>query len=334
LNQRLDRLSTQVVSLSFLTVSIQKRYFFTFNSYTTAKEKKASHHETLVTRFFMSSGESSEHAIRSTTQNKMADQVVSTLPLNGIEKYFCVDGGWQTVAHAAHLTGNRSTLITNASNAIQCLLKRHPRMRTRVRVDGNRYFIDNLGYNSENLSSNLFFSTVATANESWQEIVERRCNQDPYSNNGTIVFPTFQFMLLLNSQQSDEQLFHLLLFQNHCVSDGRSGLILINDFLTLATTPNLLEISEPLNTEILPLIGQLIPCPYGFFFGAMSFIGKQLFKRKIRQMTEPRISVKVTPLLTVIQQEITVNGTKSNSYLLRALPISIQDYTHNVVCMK
>ena len=101
-------------------------------------------------------------------------------------------------------------------------------------------------------------------------------------------------MILLNSKKSDDELFHLILFENHCVSDGRSGFILINDFLTLVSSSNLLEISEPLNTEILPLIGELIPHPYGILFGTISWIGKQIFKRELRQMTQPRIPVKVT----------------------------------------
>ncbi|CAF1035563.1 unnamed protein product [Adineta steineri] len=225
----------------------------------------------------------------------MAHQVISTLPL-GVEKYFCVDGGWATIAHAAHWSGNYSMVISNASTALQCLLKRHSRMRTRLRVDDNRYFLDNLQYNSEQLSSDLFFSAIEISSESWQDIVERRCNQDPYSKNGTVIFPLFHFMLLYNSQQSDDQLFHLVLFQNHCVSDGLSGFILIHEFLTLTTTSNALEISEPLNTEILPLLGQLIPRPYGLLYHIIAFIGKQSFRRELRQLTHPRIPVKSIPL--------------------------------------
>ncbi|CAF1228161.1 unnamed protein product [Adineta steineri] len=226
----------------------------------------------------------------------MNHQVISTLPLLGVEKFFCLHGGWLTIAHAAHLSGNYSMVISNASNALQCLLKRHSRMRTRLRVDDNRYFLDNLQYNNEQLSSDLFFSAIEIRNESWQEIVERRCNQDPYSNNGTVIFPMFHFMLLFNSEQSDDQLFHLILFQNHCVSDGQSGFILIHEFLTLATTSNALEISEPLNTEILPLLGQLIPRPYGLFYHIIAFIGRYIFIRELRQLTHPRIPVKSIPL--------------------------------------
>lgn len=226
----------------------------------------------------------------------MSYKVVSSVPLHAVEKYNCADGGWVMIAHAAHLTGDRSLLIKNASNAIQCLLKRHSRMRTRIRSDEDGYFIDNLEYNREHLSSDLYFSIIDSTNESWQEIAERRCNQDPYSDNGTIMFPTFHFMIVYNSQKSDDESFHLLVFQNHCVSDGRSGFILINDFLTLATTSDINETSEPVNTEILPLITPMIPRPYGPLFFVVSAIGKQVFKRELRQMIHPRISVKVTPL--------------------------------------
>ncbi|CAF0748504.1 unnamed protein product [Adineta steineri] len=201
-------------------------------------------------------------------------------------------------------------LIRNAPNALQCLLKRHSRMRTRLRVDNNRYFLDNLQYNSQHLSSDLFFSAIEISNESWQEIVERRCNQDPYSNNGTVIFPMFHFMLLYNPQQSDDQLFHLVLFQNHCVSDGISGLILIHEFLTLATTSNSPEISEPLNTEILPLLGQLIPRPFGLFYHIIASIGKRIFKREIRQLTHPRIPVKSIPLNDCQSTRFTVQRYK------------------------
>ena len=226
----------------------------------------------------------------------MTYQVASTLPLDGVEKYFCVHGGWMTIANVAHLTGNRSILISNASEALQCLLKRHPRMRTRIRVDNNRYFMGTIEYNREHLSSDLFFSTTEVTDGSWQKIVEHRCNQDPYSNDGTIIFPTFHFMLVHNSQQSDDLAFHLILFHNHCVSDGRSGFIVIHDFLTLCTTSNLDERAEPLNNEILPFIGQIIPRPFGLLYPLISVIGKQLIKRNFRQLIRPRIPVKVIPL--------------------------------------
>ncbi|CAF1004606.1 unnamed protein product [Rotaria sordida] len=95
---------------------------------------------------------------------------------------------------------------------------------------------------------------------------------------------------------SKNNLFHLILYTNHCVSDGRSGYILINDFLTLATSSSLHEFSEPLNTEILPFIGQLIPRPYGSLYHIISFIGKHNLKRSLRNLRQSRVPVKSIPL--------------------------------------
>ncbi|CAF4925904.1 unnamed protein product [Rotaria sp. Silwood1] len=55
--------------------------------------------------------------------------------MNGVEKIFCAHGGWVTIAHVAHLTGDSSILTQNISQVLQYLLKRHPRMRSRIRID-------------------------------------------------------------------------------------------------------------------------------------------------------------------------------------------------------
>ncbi|CAF2755677.1 unnamed protein product [Rotaria sp. Silwood2] len=170
-------------------------------------------------------------------------------------------------------------------------------MRTRLRVEANEYLLDTLEYNQEYLSSDLFFSTMDSSEESWQDVVERRCNQNPYSNNGILIFPLFHFVLLFNSQLSEnDDRFHLLLFENHCASDGRSGFVLINDFLTLATSPNLNPMSEPLNVDIIPLIGNMIPRSFSPLYLVLSLLGKHLLKYEYRKLTRPRIPIKLNPL--------------------------------------
>ena len=228
--------------------------------------------------------------------NEMSSKIRSSLILNCFDKYLCADGSWSTIAHVAHLSGNASILIKNAFSAIQCLLKRHPRMRARLRANNDQHLLEFFEYDSNCLLSDLFFSSVEAADDSWQKIVEDQCNQDPYSNDGTIIFPLFHFMVLSNSKQSnDSGYFHLIVFQNHCASDGRSGFILINDFLTLATTQNLLSISEPLTTEILPTLSDMIPRPFGPLYPIISFITKEVYKHKLRQLARPRIPVKPIP---------------------------------------
>ncbi|UJR11825.1 hypothetical protein I4U23_016005 [Adineta vaga] len=226
----------------------------------------------------------------------MAYQVNSTVPIRGLEKYFYADGSWTIIVDVVHLTGNRSLITTNASYTIQCLLKRYPPMRTRLRVNNNQHLLDILEYNSEYFSNDLFFSTVPIGNNTWENLVETRCNENPYCKNGTEIFPLFHFMLVYDDKQSDDQLFHLILFSNHCVADGRSGIILINDFLTLVTSPNLFEISEPNNNKTLPLIGELIPRPFGILYPLVSFIGKRIAKHNFHQLVRTRIPFKSIPL--------------------------------------
>jgi hypothetical protein len=227
----------------------------------------------------------------------MSCAVLSTSIIGGFDKFFCAHGSWTTIAHVAHLSGDHSILIKNGSDAIQCLLKRHSRMRTRFRVDANEYLLDFFEYNSEYLSTDLFFSTVQSSSHCWQEIVEQRCNEDPYSNNGTMIFPLFHFLLLINSSECNDNLFHLILFENHCVSDGRSGYILMNDFLSLSTDSDLLSKSVPINNEIVPSISEMIEKPFGPLYPLALFIAKQIFKYELRQLVHPRIPVKSIPHL-------------------------------------
>ncbi|CAF1470028.1 unnamed protein product [Adineta ricciae] len=226
----------------------------------------------------------------------MSCPVHSTLLLDGIEKFFCADGGWTTIAHAVHMTGDYSLIAANAPYAIQCLLKRHPRMRSRLRVEKNQYMLDIFEYDKEYFSDELFFSIVKQSDITWENIVENRCNQNPYTKNETEIFPLFHFMLIYNEKQSYDVPFHLILFSNHCAADGRSGIIIINDFLTLVTSSNLLERAEPINTEILPIIHQMIPRPFASLYPLISFIGQKLIRHELRRLNQPRIPVKGIPI--------------------------------------
>lgn len=128
--------------------------------------------------------------------------------------------------------------------------------------------------------------------------MKNECNRNPYSNGGKNIFPLFHFMLVLNenSSESNDNLFHLLLFSNHCASDGRSGYILLNDFLTLVTSTDLYDRIEPVNTQVIPCMVQLTPRPYGPAFHLMSWIGKKLYKRELRKLNHLNIPVKAVPL--------------------------------------
>ena len=226
----------------------------------------------------------------------MFTQVSSTLELSGVEKIFCTHGSWMTICYAAHLSGNQSIIVNNIRYAIPLLLKRYSRMRSRLQINGYQQLLEVLDYDEEYFDPKLFYSIEEKNDQSWQELAEAECHRNPYTNNGQTAFPLFHFMLLLdkNSQASNDNLFHILLFSNHSVSDGRTGFFLINDLLTLVTSPDLRDHVEPVNTEIIPFISQFIPRSYGVLHSLLVFVAKYIAKHELRALQHPRIPVKTT----------------------------------------
>lgn len=226
---------------------------------------------------------------------KMPETILSTIELFGLDKLFSTQGGWITICHAAHLTGDQSILIENIRFAIPNLLKRHPRMRSRLRTDGHRSSLEILDYDEEYFRPELFYSIVKSKDQTWQEIADRRCHTNPYSDNAKPVFPLFHFIIQPNeqNQSNSENPFHILLFSHHCGSDGRSGFIVINDLLTLVTSSDLKQRTEPVNKEIIPCVGELIPRPFSVLYPLLFVIGKYLFKKDLRALVHPQIPVKI-----------------------------------------
>jgi hypothetical protein len=226
----------------------------------------------------------------------MSTKILSTLDLTGVEKVFCIHGNWMKICHAAHLTGDQSIIIKNIRYVIPHLLKRHPRMRGRIHINGYQQSLEILDYDEEYFNPNLFYSIIETNDQSWQKIAEKECHRNPYSDREKPAFPLFHFMLILNEnyQSSNDEIFHLLLLSNHSASDGRSGFILINDFLTLVTSSDLRDRIEPINREIIPCMTQLIPRPYGLLYPALLFLAQRIYKHELRGLHHPRIPVKTT----------------------------------------
>lgn len=226
---------------------------------------------------------------------ELMPKVLSTIELNGIEKMFSLNGGWLTIAHSAHLVGNTTLVKKNMFHAVSHLLKRHPKMRSRLRLEGFQRHLDILDYDEDNLNANLFYSIVGDENQSWQKITEDICNRSPYQNHGRLAFPLFHFLLLFNhsSNSTEHQQFHLIIFSNHIVSDGRSGMILINDLLTLLTMDNLSDHIEPVNTQILPCLADLIPKPNRFLFPIIYLIAKRMVKKELRKLPNSQIPTKI-----------------------------------------
>jgi len=233
------------------------------------------------------------------TKNSMPFESISELELPGFEKSCCLYGNWITICHAAHLTGDQSIVINNIQSVVTLLLKRYSRLRSQIDINGYRHSLKTFDYNENQIDINLFYSIVQLNDQSsWEKIVEDKCNQNPFSNNGQTIYPLFHFMLLVNekSSLSNNDRFHLLLFSDHCASDGYSGYILLNDFLTLITSSDLHEKQEPVNNEVVPFLTRLVPCNYGPIFRIMSWIRQRLYEHEARKLAHLRIPAKQTQI--------------------------------------
>ena len=179
-------------------------------------------------------------------------------------------------------------MTSNIDRIIPRLLKRHTRLRSRVRIDGYKHYLDLLDYDEHALAANLFYSIVyddADDGKAWQRIAEERSNRNPYSPDGSTVFPLFHFALVLN--RGDPDRFHLILLVNHCASDGQSGYVLLNEFLSFATSSTWEDQDEPLNKEVLPCIANMIPKPLGPAFSIIASIGRRWYKRIVSNSIDP-----------------------------------------------
>ena len=179
-------------------------------------------------------------------------------------------------------------MTSNIARIIARLLKRHTRLRSRVRIDGYKHYLDLLEYDEDALAAHLFYSVVyddADDGEAWQRIAEERSNRNPYSSDGSIVFPLFHFALVLNRANPDR--FHLILLVNHCASDGQSGYVLLDEFLSSATSSTWQDQDEAPNEEVLPCIANMIPKPLGPAFSIIASIGRRWYKRIVSTSIDP-----------------------------------------------
>ena len=94
----------------------------------------------------------------------------------------------------------------------QCLLKRYPPMRTRLCLTNNQYLLHVLEYNSDYFSNDYSFQLL-----NWITVHGKILLKNVVIKNHiqTMVLKFFHFMLVYDDKQSDEQLFHLILFSSY-----------------------------------------------------------------------------------------------------------------------
>ena len=212
-----------------------------------------------------------------------------TIELHGLEKLFSLHGNWSTIVHVAHFSRTDAGRLTQPiHHIIKQLLKRHARLRSRLRIlraPSTRVFhpdtqqayvhertlLDIFDYDEELFSREnvlkSFYALSHNETDHWTTMAEDLANQNPYNEKLTCVFPLFHFTFVFN-EKVDRENFHLILRTNHSVSDGHSGYVLLHDYLTLATQDS--STDWKINREPPLKLLQSTRKPYGFFYSALS----------------------------------------------------------------
>ncbi|CAF1173519.1 unnamed protein product [Adineta steineri] len=217
--------------------------------------------------------------------NELNFYVLKTIELQGVEKLYCLHGNWSSIIHIAHFSQtNLSILKERIHYIIKQLLKKHPRLRSRIRVirsfdsqtNNEKHLLDLFDYDEELFSRTDIlqnFYSFYSGQENWMKIAENLSNENPYNKELTYIFPLFHFKLIFNENSPENS--HLILLTNHSISDGQSGYIILHDYLTLATqnecveweinrnlSPNLIDLTEKPYTFLYPILSKLCNIVY------------------------------------------------------------------------
>jgi len=244
--------------------------------------------------------------------NELNFYILKTIELKGSEKLFCLHGNWSSIVHIAHFSQTNSSIFTEHIHyIIKQLLKKHSRLRSRIRIlrslsttifhpqtyqsyVDEQHLLDLFDYD-EDLFSRIDilknFYSFYQGNDNWMKIAEDLSNKNPYNENLTCIFPLFHLIFILNNNGN----IHLILLTNHSISDGQSGYIILHDFLTLATQDKSIE--WEINRDITPNLLDLIEKPYGFIYPLLSKLFNMIYSYRVKyfQTELPVKSILINP---------------------------------------
>jgi len=246
--------------------------------------------------------------------NQLNFSILKTIEIKGLEKLCCLHGNWSSIIHVAHFSQTNSSILTERIHyIIKQLLKKHPRLRSRMRIlrslsttifhpethkpyVDEQHLLDLFDYNEELFSRIDIlenFYSFYQGNNNWMKIAEDLSNKNPYNKDLTCIFPLFHFMFILN-KNSDENC-HLILLTNHSISDGQSGYIILHDYLTLATQTECIE--WEINQDTTPNLLDLIEKPYRFIYPLISKIFNLMYRYHVEyfQNKLPSKSILLNP---------------------------------------
>lgn len=213
------------------------------------------------------------------------------LPLRGYERMMTIaDDGSIKVAHVMALTGSAGAIaafIAHAPQAVAQTFNKHPRMRVKQLRGGNSTMaeVHPATVTAETVAQDklLEVSEWTSALGKWETFVETESNVtfDRYTQ--------FPFYLRVWHYPSEHKL-RLMWFSDHYMSDGISGLVVLNDVLEFAAK---LSRDASVRAESLPLRPALFDFwlrPRGWWSLKssqllMKLIGKMAFRSELESYT-------------------------------------------------
>ncbi|KAJ3217232.1 hypothetical protein HDU67_008254 [Dinochytrium kinnereticum] len=159
-----------------------------------------------------------------------------TFEIAGMERCMAMSTGCMRIAHALRVTGPLTPILDHVVPAFRMTFNTHPRMRVRMSKDPATPFTATVGnlLDIEEVEKLVEVNREAEGLdeveglEVCRRLVEARCN---LPTDRSVDLP-FSLMVLVRSDEKTT----LILFSDHFMSDGFSGLIVLNDILKHLTT--------------------------------------------------------------------------------------------------
>jgi hypothetical protein len=154
-----------------------------------------------------------------------------------------------TIAHVLHVTGAVEKLLPVLPAAFRAIMNRHPRMRARRTHEEPLTACIGPHVTLEEANALVTMETMPshTAEDHWHEFVAETCLQRMDNFNA----PPYKLHVL---HYPAKRAARLILFSDHYMSDGYSGIIVLNDLLESATNGVFDYTEHPLRPSLLQLM--------------------------------------------------------------------------------
>ncbi|ETO60742.1 hypothetical protein F444_21131 [Phytophthora nicotianae P1976] len=210
------------------------------------------------------------------------------MKLRGFERLVTmVDNVSMKIVHSMLVNGDAKALLRFLPTALMQTFNTHPRMRA-VQIEGQDFIaaiqeplsLDDIS-NKNLLRVQEFYLPTQENFDNWQKYVEDECNV------GFDRYKQLPFFLTVWVDEKAGQA-RLMLFSDHYMSDGYSGMVVLNDILehiaTLATQTSPTQTQElPLRPSFYDMWLSKKPLLKALYKGVIMMFGKTIFRNEMKK---------------------------------------------------